>query len=657
MKYMKRILILTLVMLTLVSMASVCAADVNDTAIASEDTTIIESSECNNLTDRNIVINPDNPQTNPNNNPENNERIGEFGTFTELQDMIDNAGRESTITLEKDYMYDEGFDINGISIGKPLTIDGNNHIINANSKSRIFSCSNDIILKNIIFVGGSTSDSGGAIYITNGQLTIESCKFINNSARYGGAIYCAVNGDLSISQSEFVNNKASMGGAIYQISSNHNHYIETINGEDYERWDNSHSNLEITDNTKFINNSAALGGAAICMNKKLNSIFISDENGELYLDKNITFEDNTGSSIISLSGPDFRIYEANFINNHISDSVIWVGDLVVNASIIKYPPGDCDFHDYNLDKVVFKDNSGKDIDGAISINGDVIMVKFDSSYNGKGLVNLYSSHNSKNFRYDEWGLAVEGLESDFVNGVALFNINDIVNVLPGEYILDICYANNHEASARVPITLVKKVSTKLTANDVTTTYNVNKDLVVTLKDANGVAINGAKISIDLNGVKTLTTDSNGQVKIATGSLAPNVYNAKIIFAGDDNYLESAITVKVTVEKSSQKSDSGKSTTVKKQATKIIANNKNFKAKTKVKKYTVTLKTKAGKVINKVKLILKVKGKTITAKTNNKGKAIFKIKNLKKKGTFKATVTFKGNKNYKKVSKTVKIKIK
>ena len=96
--------------------------------------------------------------------------------------------------------------------------------------------------------------------------------------------------------------------------------------------------------------------------------------------------------------------------------------------------------------------------------------------------------------------------------------------------------------------------------------------------------------------------------------------------------------------------------VNKQATKIVAKKKTFKAKTKVKKYTITLKA-GKKAVKKVWVTLKIKGKTFKAKTNAKGKAVFKIKKLTKKGTYKAKISFKGNANYKASSKTVKIKIK
>ena len=53
---------------------------------------------------------------------------------------------------------------------------------------------------------------------------------------------------------------------------------------------------------------------------------------------------------------------------------------------------------------------------------------------------------------------------------------------------------------------------------------------------------------------------------------------------------------------------------------------------------------------------KVNGKTYKATTNSKGKATFKITKLNKKGTFKATITYKGNKYYNKITKKANIKV-
>ena len=62
-------------------------------------------------------------------------------------------------------------------------------------------------------------------------------------------------------------------------------------------------------------------------------------------------------------------------------------------------------------------------------------------------------------------------------------------------------------------------------------------------------------------------------------------------------------------------------------------------------------------MKKVKVTLKVKGKTYKATTTAKGKATFKITKLTKKGKFTATIRYSGNKNYKAVSKSVKITVK
>ena len=95
---------------------------------------------------------------------------------------------------------------------------------------------------------------------------------------------------------------------------------------------------------------------------------------------------------------------------------------------------------------------------------------------------------------------------------------------------------------------------------------------------------------------------------------------------------------------------------KKVASKITAKKKTFKAKTKVKKYTITLKA-GKKAVKKVKVTIKIGKKTYTAKTNSKGKATFKIKKLTKKGKYNAVIKFKGNSAYKPTTKKVKITIK
>ena len=202
-------------------------------------------------------------------------------------------------------------------------------------------------------------------------------------------------------------------------------------------------------------------------------------------------------------------------------------------------------------------------------------------------------------------------------------------------------ADHNNVTKNVTIT-VNKLKTQLVANAITATYNINKNLVITLKDVKGNPLIGVSITVDLNGVKTYTTDKNGQVKVATKKLTPKTYTAKITFNGDTNYAKSTKNVKVTVKKAKPK---------------MTAKKKTFKSKTKTKKYTITLKDNAGKAMKKVKVKLKVKGKTYKATTNSKGKAVFKIKKLSKKGKYKATVTYKGNKFYNKVTKKAKITIK
>ena len=202
--------------------------------------------------------------------------------------------------------------------------------------------------------------------------------------------------------------------------------------------------------------------------------------------------------------------------------------------------------------------------------------------------------------------------------------------------------SNHNPATHIVNITVNAVLTQLDANAVTTTYNINKNLVITLKDSKGNVLSGVSIVVNLNGAKTYTSDKNGQIKVSTKGLAPKVYTAKVTFNGNEKYVGLVKDIKVTVKKATPK---------------LTAKKKTFKKSVKVKKYSITLKDNLGKAIKKAKVAIKIGKKTFNAKTNSKGKATFKIKKLTKKGKYNAKVTYNGNKYYNKVTKKVKINVK
>lgn len=90
---------------------------------------------------------------------------------------------------------------------------------------------------------------------------------------------------------------------------------------------------------------------------------------------------------------------------------------------------------------------------------------------------------------------------------------------------------------------------------------------------------------------------------------------------------------------------------------VIAKKIVFNKKLKTKKYPVVLKTNNGKILKNTWVTLKIKGKLYKAKTNDNGKAIFKIKKLNKKGNYKGKIIFKGDNTYKGFTKKVTLIVK
>lgn len=303
--------------------------------------------------------------------------------------------------------------------------------------------------------------------------------------------------------------------------------------------------------------------------------------------------------------------------------------------------------------------SGEDVDdgfAAISVpkdmGGSVII-----SSNGKQFFNkAFSNFNeSKVVPEDDEGLqnylrySVSPLDVGFFEGLSNGNVIDIAVLNSGNTILDSKkYSIFFEGNSFRFVSIsndedsVTKIATKITAPKVSTTYNVAKKLVVTLKDANGKILANKKVTIKVGTIsKTLKTNTYGKVAVAIGKLVPKTYTASIKFAGDSNYKASSFSVKVVVNKAKPK---------------ITAKKKTFKAAAKTKKVTAILKNNKGKVLKKVKLTLKIGKKIYSAKTNTKGVATFKVK-LTKKGKYTGKVKFAGSKYYKAVTKKVYITVK
>ncbi len=200
-------------------------------------------------------------------------------------------------------------------------------------------------------------------------------------------------------------------------------------------------------------------------------------------------------------------------------------------------------------------------------------------------------------------------------------------------------------------------------------------LVVTVKNNLSEAVPNTNFTFTLNGKDyNATTDANGQFIASglTGDVSVGVkYNGTEYNALDatsnftfpktesEDNTPSGNTTPTNTTPSDDKKPSQPNTPAKKVtpvATKITAKKATFKAKKKAKKYSITLKA-GKKAVAKVKVTIKVGKKTFKATTNKKGKAIFNLKKLTKKGKYNAVIKFAGNKNYKATSKKVKIVVK
>jgi len=459
------------------------------------------------------------------------------------------------------------------------------------------------------FTLNNASDTAGAVYCSGDSCVINQSVFKNNSANVAGAVYGDVNDELSIYLSQFVGNSAiEYGGAVM--------------AED----------LSVVANSTFVNNKAQTGGAVY-------------SDSETFF-ANSTFTSNNAEIGGAIAMGDGEVINSTFTSNNAKVSggaVAAAGEVLVNgSSFAKNAAGDGSNNIFSDNANVTTDNVTSDtllISKSMDIDVDIPDITYGSSLNikvvlpgnittGKVYAVIGSKYYPQNLKSNQTAFTISGLSV-------------------GNHTVSIFYECSEYNTPAVNYTAtVLKRNIVITAKTATFVINYAKTYSVTVKDKNGKAISGEKVTLYISNkvIKTVTTNKNGvaSFKIYSSKLKSLKAGTKTLKVTlNSNYNPNVKTVKVKINK---------------EKTKIVAKKKTFKKSLKTKKYTIQLKNSKNKVMKKVKVKLKVKGKTYTAKTNSKGKATFKITKLNKKGKFTAKITFAATKYYKATSKSVKLTI-
>ena len=229
-------------------------------------------------------------------------------TFMDLQSQIGKTSAGNTLTLYDDYEYTEGTDRTiGIAIygtTKDIIIDGNGHTLNGKGVARILYVNEgatNIVVKNLNFINGYQDSGAGAIYWKGESGTIDNCNFTSNAGNLNGGaiIWSAAKGTITNCIFEKCDSKSQSGGAIYC---------------------NENSGQTTITNNKFISNTAKVSAAGIRSDGA--SIIIS---GNIFTDNNA----NDRGAALDISGSNSKVNNNQFIRNQVLGSggaIFWAGE-------------------------------------------------------------------------------------------------------------------------------------------------------------------------------------------------------------------------------------------------------------------------------------------------------------------------------------------
>ncbi len=637
------------------------------------------------------------------------------------------TGENNTLILTNTILNANSANLGGAILGgtnSRITTNGasfTQNIANSNGGAIVTGENNTLVLTNTILDANSANLGGAILGGINSRITANGASFTQNIANSnGGAIRTGENNILSLTNTTFETNKANLGGAIClsansEITADKTTFAQNnatkSGGAIYSTNDNKilMTNAELTDNvatttggaiftgktttltasnTKFNKNSAGSLGGAIC-----------GESGSSIILANSKFSDNAANIGNALFNPkeatlilkgNTSIDSGDYVNNgelkiedtlntKISiDSIDYSSGIVVEGKLVdEY---NCPIADETVSVSVENENvqattdsNGKYLARFANMNPGTYTITStypgNSAY-GKSTTNITkkvvdrqpsriavtditTTYNSEEYLVitlvNNQNSQLPGMQINinFGAGAKAYTTDSNGQVkIPTKdlsaktYVADIIFEGSENylpSNATAKIT-INKQKTQITSADVTTTYSINKDFVVTLKNEQNSPLTNTPITMDFGeGAESYTTDGNGQVKISTNSLDTDTYDVKIAYNGDENYEQTNATAKITINKQKTQITSTDVTTI---------YNKN-------KDIIVTLKNEQNAVLSDEMIIVTIKTSIKQYTTDSNGQIKIPTASLIP-DTYEAKITYNGNENYGQSSTTSQI---
>lgn len=508
----------------------------------------------------------------------------ELKSFSFLKYKIESA--EYELNLSSDFVFDDKYDsafVDGIPISRPITINGNGHVLDAKNLSRVFYInSTNVTLNNITFLNVNYHDDGGAVYvagINNLSLNISNSIFSGNNSIF------AADNDAKNSSVYLINNLELNNGGDYFILNKHNLYLcnNTLTNVIYNKGSiSSYTNVTVMDNETFNIHSSTVELYAQIFDDNSNIIrddsfaflinsdnFNATFNSDRYM-ANYTLNNGHGKYIINSK------YIKSLKNNTYYFAILNYAYNVSAPDLVKYYGNPKKFNVTVLDndkaitnKSVYITINGvtyerlTDENGVASLNIRLnsgyydVNVKVDelainasvtikSTVSGEDLTKIYRNDTQYSaVFYDNEGNPLKNTIVSFnVNGVFYNKLTDSngiatlnINLPVGEYIITAINPDTGDMHSNN----ITVLSHFIEHGDFEKVYNMPAPYVIKICDGAGnVCVAGEIVLFNINGVfYNRTSDDNGNVALNI-NLMPGEY---II---TDCYMEELVSDKITV---------------------------------------------------------------------------------------------------------------